>query len=56
MSLNQSITRKFGEVSFFKLRVKKQTYGGRPTIALFILNTTKKVKEKLHRMREKEEE
>lgn len=54
--MNMSITQDFGESMFFKMRIRKLTYVGKPTIALFIVNTTKKVKEKLHRMREKEEE
>ena len=55
-SLNQSITREFGEAMFFKVRVRKHTYMNKATIALIIRNTTSKVKEKLHRMRDKEEE
>ena len=40
---------------YFQLRLKRQTYIGRPAIALYIRNRTKKVKEKLYQMKRAEE-
>ena len=40
---------------YFELTVKRQTYIGRPAVAVYVRNRTKKIKEKLFRMLRREE-
>ena len=43
------------KVEYYKLRVKAQTYIGRPVVAVYVQNRTKKVKEKLYNLLRREE-
>ena len=43
------------KVEYYKVRVKAQTYIGRPAVAVYVQNRTKKVKEKLYNLLRREE-
>ena len=41
--------------NFVSMQVKRQLYRGRPALALYIRDKTKRVREKLYRMKRQEE-
>ena len=40
---------------FFTIKIKKQIYLGKPAIAVYVSNVTKKIKEKLAKLERQEE-
>ena len=55
MSGSRSISTVLCSTKYFKMRVKKLNYCGEPAVALFMLDRTEKVREKIYILHEEEE-